>query len=61
MQSLFFVVSTPRLQLFASIFQRQEPVRVQALAGSFESRWPLEKVEPADIWTDIFAALIEKG
>ncbi len=33
MRSLFLIVSTPRLQLFASIFQRQEPVRVQAFAA----------------------------
>ena len=33
MRSFFVVVSTPRLQLFASIFQRQESVSVQAFAA----------------------------
>ena len=33
MRSIFVVVATPRLQIFASIFQRQEPVSVQALGA----------------------------
>jgi len=32
-RSLFVVVSTPAVQLLASVFQRQEPVRIHAFAA----------------------------